>query len=923
MDLDSKIIENSEYICRKISDMATLGRARPSQDMLSQLRSLVEYTALKVNPQSQPVDYRIYNQKRDAVRACSHVKRFAFLTRFWKLLSASSMHDFNNEDASERLVLKYYQYLRKIRDLLAEYGMAVLENLEDFPEDTDEETRQYHRMIADVIEHPNSCEIEEHSLSERYYIISIHPFFVERKRYYEVTFCRGDDSISKYDRIIAFTKCEIMSNYAVSFTRVSRETVTVIGTDIEIMIIHDWAISVRACEFRNFARVFSLEDNLPYAVSNGCRFIMQYMKDNGETLADIVKYEDSDFDAFVKDVVAEAGNDPFLVVLEKSRAVIRERGIGCNIVLYLLSHMRNVIIKAQLPKGYGPCPEADGLVLDKTSLNFDLMPLYLKPHKFSPHLYALLDDFDLEGREHEVLARVLLSRTENNGTVFFPEKEVDEILAEFGWSSDKEDLVGRLNALLPDRLNKSRLLVFNRHYYIREFVVSTKESIKQIISLSQRKPSRKVFADMNRTILDSSDESGTVLSQIFQSSCLSVIYGAAGTGKTTLLGRVAKMFPSHQKVFLAVTNTAVNNLRSKIAVPCSTFSTIFKFTRNFDRLFGWMSKAKPILFIDECSNVSNSDLRAVLGCAQYSLIVLCGDAAQISPVGFGNWFRILPRFIDSKIIINLATVHRTAKQDLLQLWNSVRSFDSNVIELMAKSGCSRRLDEQLFDSTEADEVVLCTTYSGFYGINNINRIMQARNKGMAVRIGENVYKVGDPVLINESGRFGGAFYNNQKGRILDISIDELKKVVRFTLQIGGVPEKLIPDPAGFTLVSRDTKGNRSTVSFDVDACPDTDGDIPMKSTAAIPFCVAYAVSIHKAQGLEYDSVKIVVSRENQNQLSPDVLYTAITRARKELSVFWSPETEKRVVERMKKADMGRDINFITQMLVAEGYKPMA
>lgn len=46
---------------------------------------------------------------------------------------------------------------------------------------------------------------------------------------------------------------------------------------------------------------------------------------------------------------------------------------------------------------------------------------------------------------------------------------------------------------------------------------------------------------------------------------------------------------------------------------------------------------------------------------------------------------------------------------------------------------------------------------------------------------------------------------------------------------------------------------------------------------------------------------------------------------KEIDIFiiWSPETEKRVVERMKKADMGRDINFITQMLVAEGYKPMA
>ena len=48
--------------------------------------------------------------------------------------------------------------------------------------------------------------------------------------------------------------------------------------------------------------------------------------------------------------------------------------------------------------------------------------------------------------------------------------------------------------------------------------------------------------------------------------------------------------------------------------------------------------------------------------------------------------------------------------------------------------------------------------------------------------------------------------------------------------------------------------------------------------AVVPFQLAYAVSIHKAQGLEYDSVKIVIPDSISERVTHGVFYTAITRA---------------------------------------------
>jgi len=66
--------------------------------------------------------------------------------------------------------------------------------------------------------------------------------------------------------------------------------------------------------------------------------------------------------------------------------------------------------------------------------------------------------------------------------------------------------------------------------------------------------------------------------------------------------------------------------------------------------------------------------------------------------------------------------------------------------------------------------------------------------------------------------------------------------------------------------------------------------------AVVPFQLAYAVSIHKAQGLEYESVKIVIPESNSEKITHGIFYTAITRAKKKLKIYWSSETMKKVID---------------------------
>ena len=76
----------------------------------------------------------------------------------------------------------------------------------------------------------------------------------------------------------------------------------------------------------------------------------------------------------------------------------------------------------------------------------------------------------------------------------------------------------------------------------------------------------------------------------------------------------------------------------------------------------------------------------------------------------------------------------------------------------------------------------------------------------------------------------------------------------------------------------------STIRLRVSKYRSTDNDNE-RIEDMVPFQVAYAISIHKAQGLEYDSVKIVITDEVDELITHNIFYTAITRAKNEVVII--------------------------------------
>ena len=111
----------------------------------------------------------------------------------------------------------------------------------------------------------------------------------------------------------------------------------------------------------------------------------------------------------------------------------------------------------------------------------------------------------------------------------------------------------------------------------------------------------------------------------------------------------------------------------------------------------------------------------------------------------------------------------------------------------------------------------------------------------------------------------------------------------------------------------ESESGKSIISFSVNRYRSTDEDDDDNDSTIIPFQVAYAVSIHKAQGLEYDSVKIVITNETEERITHNIFYTAITRAKNKLKIYWSPETEQSVLGRLEVRNLNKDAYLLAQL----------
>ncbi len=343
-------------------------------------------------------------------------------------------------------------------------------------------------------------------------------------------------------------------------------------------------------------------------------------------------------------------------------------------------------------------------------------------------------------------------------------------------------------------------------------------------------------------------------------------------------------------------------MKRRVNAANCTFKTITKFLS-----YGNTNTSYDILFIDECSTVSNSDMLAVLSSATFKLLILVGDVFQIESILFGNWFGAAKAIVPGSAVFELKEPYRSKNSDLLALWSKVRNIDDDILEHITRNNYSVTLNESIFEQSEADEIILCLNYDGLYGINNINRFLQSSNNHDPIVWGVQTYKVRDPILFNESNRFAPVIYNNLKGRIANIEVSE--ECIRFDIEVFDVAiNELDAEDQDFELIGNSNNGN-SIIRFDANRLRSTDNDDDSADTI-VPFQVAYAVSIHKAQGLEYGSVKVVITNEIEELITHNIFYTAITRAKEKLKIYWTPETGDKILKGLTLRSNTKDISLL-------------
>lgn len=442
--------------------------------------------------------------------------------------------------------------------------------------------------------------------------------------------------------------------------------------------------------------------------------------------------------------------------------------------------------------------------------------------------------------------------------------------------------------------------------YINEYEEDTYQIIRRLKELSCQGISNysnsvDIWLRTNTYTIDC-DEKRDALRSMFSHSKVALIYGSAGTGKSTQINHISNFFKDNSKIYLANTNPAIDNLRRKVNAANSSFMTITKFLSRVNS-----NTECDILFIDECSTVSNADMIEVLQKATFKLLVLVGDIYQIESISFGNWFAVAKSAVPNTSVFELKHPYRSSNNQLQEFWDKVRNNSDDILEHIARNNYSVSLDESIFQSQDKDEIILCLNYDGLYGINNINRFLQSSNTNPSVQWGPHVYKVGDPILFNESNRFAPLIYNNLKGEIY--SIEKNDDEILFSIEVYDIPiNEMDAENFGFELVGV-SANNNAIIRFQVNRLRSTDDDDESSDTV-VPFQIAYAVSIHKAQGLEYNSVKVVITNEVEELITHNIFYTAITRAKKSLKIYWTPETEQKILSSLTPKFNSRDYGLL-------------
>lgn len=379
-----------------------------------------------------------------------------------------------------------------------------------------------------------------------------------------------------------------------------------------------------------------------------------------------------------------------------------------------------------------------------------------------------------------------------------------------------------------------------------------------------------------------------------------ILTGGPGTGKTTTLRGILKVFESQglEVALAAPTGRAAKRMSELTGREAQTIHRLLEveWDRN-DRPVFQRNRRNPLsagaVIIDELSMVDivlfSSLLDALpIGCR----LVMVGDSDQLPPVGAGN---VLHDMINSKAlpVVELTEVFRQAMESLIVTnahkivrgeFPEITKTDKDFFFLERTSSflasrtvtelCAERLPKAYNYSPSDDIQVLCPSRKGEAGTVNLNKYLQAAINPQAKHkrehlFGQRIFREGDKLMQIKNN------YN------ISWTSSEKEGLGVFNGDIG-VLEKI--DEAAHVLYVR----------FD-----DKIAEYPFEGSNELEH--AYAVTVHKSQGNEFEAVVMPVIGVVEQLAYRNLLYTAVTRAKKLMILVGTRSTVEKMVSNNSKA----------------------
>lgn len=358
-----------------------------------------------------------------------------------------------------------------------------------------------------------------------------------------------------------------------------------------------------------------------------------------------------------------------------------------------------------------------------------------------------------------------------------------------------------------------------------------------------------------------------VLESIFHHRVV-IITGGPGTGKTTLVRAIAAVFEAIGQAYLlaAPTGRAARRMAEVTGRPAATLHKLLGFNLSEGRFE--RDQDDPLetqaLIVDEASMVDALLMGHLIKALPLQAnLILVGDVFQLPSVGPGTVLadliasgvaatfelqEIFRQAAQSPIIVQAHKVRQGQMPDLLPIGPSApleefTFIEEDRLEAVARlvvDLCTRRIPDQLgLDGTRHVQV-LTPMHKGVVGTLHLNQLLQAALNPHAA----------------EGAALGGRFHLHDK--VMHLRNNYQKEV--FNGEIGTI---------------RELDGAAGRLSVDFDGRPVTYEEAELDELS-----LAYAITVHKSQGSEYPVIVLPLVTHHYIMLQRNLLYTALTRARR-------------------------------------------